>query len=149
MSNEGNTWKTFLASITLKKSAFVVIFLEFELNLRWLITLVSLFIVSNSNTVCGDRLWTFERVIGATLQGFDDTEQTSVQSRSDCQRLCLEQTNFVCRYFCCIKLLFTPIYWLLIDRPSMMRRPRYVEWVERIAGLSSCHFAETAEVGII
>ncbi|KAI9559609.1 hypothetical protein GHT06_013614 [Daphnia sinensis] len=53
--------------------------------------------LSNFNSICGDRLWAFERVIGATLQGFDDFEQTSVQSRVDCQRLCLEQTNFVCR----------------------------------------------------
>ena len=54
--------------------------------------------MSNFNSICGDRLWAFERVIGASLQGFDDMEQKSVQSRTDCQRLCLEQTNFVCRY---------------------------------------------------
>ncbi|XP_046464235.1 uncharacterized protein LOC124210016 isoform X1 [Daphnia pulex] len=53
--------------------------------------------LNNFNSICGDRLWAFERVIGASLQGFDDMEQKSVQSRSDCQRLCLEQTNFVCR----------------------------------------------------
>lgn len=58
----------------------------------------TVFSVANFNAVCGDRLWAFERVIGATLQGFDDTEQSGVQSRAECQRLCLDQTNFVCRY---------------------------------------------------
>ncbi len=53
--------------------------------------------MNNLSTVCGDRLWVFERVIGATLQGFDDSEETGVTSRNECYRMCLEKTSFTCR----------------------------------------------------
>ena len=82
----------------MKRFAYVEVFnflinkvkLNFNLNITIL--------VSQFNSLCGDRQWAFERVIGATLQGFDELEQANVQSRADCQRLCLEQTAFVCRY---------------------------------------------------
>ena len=48
--------------------------------------------------MCGkDRLWAFERVIGATLEGFETKEVFSVQSRIDCERACLIETEFTCR----------------------------------------------------
>lgn len=46
---------------------------------------------------CNDRLWAFERVVGAFLEGFDDKEERSVQSKTDCERLCLLEAEFVCR----------------------------------------------------
>ena len=48
--------------------------------------------------MCGeDRLWVFERVIGASLEGFDTKEVRSIQNRVDCERACLIETEFTCR----------------------------------------------------
>lgn len=54
--------------------------------------------VTNFQQTCGDRLWAFERVVGAFLEGFDDKEERSVQSKTDCEKMCLMETEFVCRY---------------------------------------------------
>lgn len=54
--------------------------------------------VSNLNAMCGDRLWAFERVVGAFLDGFDDREEHNVQTKTECEKLCLFETAFTCRY---------------------------------------------------
>lgn len=54
--------------------------------------------VSNLNTMCGDRLWAFERVVGAFLEDFDDREERNVQTKTECEKLCLFETSFTCRY---------------------------------------------------
>jgi len=54
--------------------------------------------VSNLNTMCGDRLWAFERVVGAFLEDFDDREERNVQTKTECEKLCLFETGFTCRY---------------------------------------------------
>jgi len=54
-------------------------------------------LVTDFQQLCGERLWTFERVVGAFLDGFDDKEERSVQSKTDCEKLCLTETEFVCR----------------------------------------------------
>ncbi|XP_021930316.1 uncharacterized protein LOC110834946 [Zootermopsis nevadensis] len=53
--------------------------------------------VSNLNTMCGDRLWAFERVVGAFLEDFDDREERNVQTKTECEKLCLFETSFTCR----------------------------------------------------
>ncbi|KAK3908976.1 Protein let-653 [Frankliniella fusca] len=53
--------------------------------------------VSNLNAMCGDRLWAFERVVGAFLDGFDDREEHNVQTKTECEKLCLFETAFTCR----------------------------------------------------
>ncbi|XP_059489112.1 uncharacterized protein LOC132204551 isoform X2 [Neocloeon triangulifer] len=53
--------------------------------------------VSNLSAMCGDRLWAFERVLGAYLEGFDDREERNVQSKTECEKLCLFETSFTCR----------------------------------------------------
>ncbi|CAB3367593.1 Hypothetical predicted protein [Cloeon dipterum] len=53
--------------------------------------------VSNLSAMCGDRLWAFERVLGAYLEGFDDREERNVQSKTECEKLCLFETGFTCR----------------------------------------------------
>jgi hypothetical protein len=54
--------------------------------------------VSNLNAMCGDRLWAFERVVGAFLEGFDDREERNVQTKMECEKLCLFESSFTCRY---------------------------------------------------
>lgn len=54
--------------------------------------------VSNLNTMCGDRLWAFERAVGAFLEGFDDREERNVQTKTECEKLCLFESSFTCRY---------------------------------------------------
>ena len=56
------------------------------------------FAVSNLNSMCGDRLWAFERVVGAFLEDFDDREDRNVQTKTECEKLCLFETSFTCRY---------------------------------------------------
>ncbi|GAB6026964.1 hypothetical protein CHUAL_013634 [Chamberlinius hualienensis] len=51
--------------------------------------------VGDYNAICGDRIWAFERIVGAYLDGFDDKEERNVNSKVDCQRLCL--TESFCR----------------------------------------------------
>ncbi|XP_046406709.1 uncharacterized protein LOC124171575 isoform X1 [Ischnura elegans] len=53
--------------------------------------------VSNMNSMCGDRLWAFERVVGAFLEGFDDREEHNVQTKTECEKLCLFESTFTCR----------------------------------------------------
>ncbi|XP_033606986.1 uncharacterized protein LOC111863521 isoform X3 [Cryptotermes secundus] len=53
--------------------------------------------VSNLNAMCGDRLWAFERAVGAFLEGFDDREERNVQTKTECEKLCLFETSFTCR----------------------------------------------------
>ncbi|CAG7728314.1 unnamed protein product [Allacma fusca] len=53
--------------------------------------------VPNFAQLCGDRLWSFERVVGAFLDGFDDKEERSIQSKVDCEKLCLIESEFTCR----------------------------------------------------
>jgi len=43
-----------------------------------------------------DRAWNFERVIGHELSGFAKRTET-VDTRGDCQKLCLNETTFDCR----------------------------------------------------
>ncbi|KAF8778382.1 hypothetical protein HNY73_015112 [Argiope bruennichi] len=43
------------------------------------------------------RLWTFERVIGYEISGFDDRTIPGVSTRLQCEELCLRERGFVCR----------------------------------------------------
>lgn len=43
------------------------------------------------------RLWTFERVVGYEISGFDDRTVPGVSSRLQCEELCLRERGFVCR----------------------------------------------------
>ncbi|KAG8181557.1 hypothetical protein JTE90_017308 [Oedothorax gibbosus] len=43
------------------------------------------------------RLWTFERVIGYEISGFDDHTIHGVSSRIQCEDMCLKERAFVCR----------------------------------------------------
>ncbi|XP_023323415.1 uncharacterized protein LOC111697594 [Eurytemora carolleeae] len=45
----------------------------------------------------GERGWAFERVIGSALEGFDHKEVRSIETRSECARLCLLEEEFPCR----------------------------------------------------
>ncbi|XP_054714174.1 uncharacterized protein LOC129223837 isoform X2 [Uloborus diversus] len=44
-----------------------------------------------------DRLWTFERVIGYEISGFDHRTIPGVASRLQCEELCLREQGFACR----------------------------------------------------
>ncbi|CAG9863954.1 unnamed protein product [Phyllotreta striolata] len=45
---------------------------------------------------CG-KLWIFERIPGATLIGNDTKEVPGAVTRSECERYCLDETQFTCR----------------------------------------------------
>ncbi|KAF8763888.1 hypothetical protein HNY73_022022 [Argiope bruennichi] len=47
--------------------------------------------------LCGDRLWAFERVRDAFLNGYVEKEVQNVQTKEECERLCLTEVNFICR----------------------------------------------------
>lgn len=48
--------------------------------------------------VCGiERLWAFERVMNAYLDGFEKIQLNNVASRSECAKACLMETTFACR----------------------------------------------------
>ena len=48
--------------------------------------------------ICGiERLWSFERVQNAFLEGFEKTQLNNVASRSECAKACLMETMFTCR----------------------------------------------------
>ncbi|XP_071035192.1 uncharacterized protein [Parasteatoda tepidariorum] len=47
--------------------------------------------------LCGDRLWAFERVKDAFLNGYVEKEVQNVQTKEECERLCLTEINFICR----------------------------------------------------
>ncbi|XP_015905599.1 uncharacterized protein [Parasteatoda tepidariorum] len=44
-----------------------------------------------------NRLWTFERVVGYEISGFDDRTVPGVSSRLQCEELCLREKGFICR----------------------------------------------------
>ena len=44
-----------------------------------------------------ERGWAFERVVGGELEGFDHKEINSIESRGECERLCLLEDEFPCR----------------------------------------------------
>ena len=46
---------------------------------------------------CRDKAWSFERVIGMQLEGYDDRVIANVPSRRDCEELCLRERGFKCR----------------------------------------------------
>ncbi|XP_035224282.1 uncharacterized protein LOC118196884, partial [Stegodyphus dumicola] len=47
--------------------------------------------------LCGDRLWAFERVRDAFLNGYVEKEVQNVQTKEECERLCLTEVTFICR----------------------------------------------------
>jgi hypothetical protein len=57
--------------------------------------------VANRNQfsdVCGQgRLWTIERVVDSFLDGFVEKEVTNVNGKDECSKLCIFETQFVCR----------------------------------------------------
>lgn len=44
-----------------------------------------------------DKAWTFERVIGKKLAGFDNRILTGIPNRLKCQEICLQEVTFACR----------------------------------------------------
>ena len=44
-----------------------------------------------------ERAWIYERVPGFELAGYDDVEEKSVLTRTECQELCLRDTALPCR----------------------------------------------------
>lgn len=58
-----------------------------------------LFLVQRSlfENLCGDRLWAFERVRDAFLNGYVEKEVQNVQTKEECERLCLTEVSFICR----------------------------------------------------
>lgn len=44
-----------------------------------------------------ERGWAFERVINGALDGYDHKTKDGVESRNECARLCLLETDFECR----------------------------------------------------
>ncbi|XP_074598683.1 uncharacterized protein LOC141853293 isoform X2 [Brevipalpus obovatus] len=44
-----------------------------------------------------EKAWTFERVIGRQLLGFDNRVLSGIASRLRCQEICLKERQFVCR----------------------------------------------------
>lgn len=57
--------------------------------------------VANRNQfsdVCGQgRLWTIERVVDSFLDGYVEKEVTNVNNKDECSKLCIFETQFVCR----------------------------------------------------
>lgn len=48
--------------------------------------------------VCGvERLWAFERVKGAFLEGFGESTLTNIGSKDECAKSCLMESSFTCR----------------------------------------------------
>ena len=44
-----------------------------------------------------ERGWAFERVINGALDGYDHKRKDGVESRNECARLCLLESEFQCR----------------------------------------------------
>uniref|UniRef100_T1KJV3 ZP domain-containing protein n=1 Tax=Tetranychus urticae TaxID=32264 RepID=T1KJV3_TETUR len=44
-----------------------------------------------------EKAWTFERVIGRQILGYDNRVLTAIASRLKCQEICLKERSFVCR----------------------------------------------------
>lgn len=57
--------------------------------------------VANRNQfsdICGQgRLWTIERVVDSFLDGFVEKEVTNINNKDECSKLCIFETQFVCR----------------------------------------------------
>lgn len=50
------------------------------------------------NDKCGNgRLWTVERVIDSFLDGYVEKEVTNVNNKDECSKLCIFESQFVCR----------------------------------------------------
>lgn len=50
------------------------------------------------NDKCGNgRLWTVERVVDSFLDGYVEKEVTNVNNKDECSKLCIFETQFVCR----------------------------------------------------
>lgn len=50
------------------------------------------------DAVCGhERLWSFERVKSAFLDGFVEREVNNIGSKEECAKNCLMETTFICR----------------------------------------------------
>ena len=50
------------------------------------------------NDVCGQgRLWIIERVVDSFLDGFIEKEVTNVNGKDECSKLCIFESQFVCR----------------------------------------------------
>ncbi|XP_076348052.1 uncharacterized protein LOC143245579 [Tachypleus tridentatus] len=49
------------------------------------------------DNLCGSLLWAFERVKEAYLDDYVEKELTNVQTKEECERSCLMETEFVCR----------------------------------------------------
>lgn len=50
------------------------------------------------NEVCGNgRLWSIERVVDSSLEGFVEKEISNIHNKDECSKLCLFETQFVCR----------------------------------------------------
>ncbi|CAK9252583.1 unnamed protein product [Sphagnum jensenii] len=48
--------------------------------------------------VCGlERLWAFERVKNAFLDGFEEVTRSNIGSKEECAKACLMETGFTCR----------------------------------------------------
>ena len=56
------------------------------------------FLIGPVATACKDKAWAFERVLGHELEPqLYDRTVPFVQSRRDCEELCLEERSFTCR----------------------------------------------------
>ncbi|XP_067133905.1 uncharacterized protein [Centruroides vittatus] len=52
---------------------------------------------ANFDTLCGSRMWTFDRVPDAFLDGYVEKDVTNIQTKEECQKLCLLEESFTCR----------------------------------------------------
>ena len=73
-------------------------FIKSILNMVFL-TFVLLSVRQNQfDKLCNpERGWAFERVINGALDGYDHKSVDGVESRNECARLCLLETDFECR----------------------------------------------------
>ncbi|GFQ84988.1 uncharacterized protein TNCT_653901, partial [Trichonephila clavata] len=49
------------------------------------------------DSACRDRLWVFDRVHDAYLEGHVDKEARNVRTKEDCEKLCITEERFKCR----------------------------------------------------
>ncbi|OXA52939.1 Plasminogen [Folsomia candida] len=105
--------------------------------------------------VCNDRLWAFERVVGAFLEGFDDKEERAIQSKTDCERLCLLETDFVCRsaeYDETLKVCRLSREDRRTQPSAFRRQPRIsVDYLENqcVKQLPDCRYTTRQDVSVI
>lgn len=60
-----------------------------------------------------ERAWCIDRVQGYTLKGHTKRSAPAT-SRQDCLEMCLGETDFLCRYFFCCKLIFLFNYLIYV-----------------------------------